>query len=288
LPLLNRIKASWKTTKPDKVILVDYYGFNIHLAKAAKKMNIPVYYYISPQVWASRRGRINKIKQYVSKMLVILPFEEQLYKENGVDAVFVGHPLIDIVPAPESFPNNEKLIIGFFPGSRKSVIEKHLPLVKGTILLIRKKINADFIVFGIKELSEEYKGLGCEVVYENGYASRNKLSLAISVSGTVSLENALLGIPMIIFYRLSRLNYCIARMIVKIKNIAMANILLGEDLVPELIQENATPENLADTAVKLLGNDKLLAETRNKLLSLRKILGSAGTYERAAHIILKN
>lgn len=285
----EKIKRAWQEQKPDKVILVDYYGFNIHVAEEAHNAGIPVYYYISPQVWASRPGRIKKLSRYVSKMLVILPFEEEIYRKAGVDTTFVGHPLLDIVPEPAqktSLPATP--CIGLFPGSRPSVLKKHLPLFDDVYKRIKKEVPCEIKLFGLETAKELYAGYSFPVVYhDEDYAERRKVDLAITVSGTVSLEHTLLGIPMIVVYRLARLNYLLAKMLVNIDSITMANILAGQKIVPELIQDDATPMNIIDHALGMLKNPEAYRKMRDYLLSVRKQLGNPGVSERAAQIIIE-
>ncbi|MFH1368267.1 MAG: lipid-A-disaccharide synthase [Elusimicrobiota bacterium] len=288
--LKEKVFGYWNSNPPDKVVLVDYYGFNIRIAKEARRRGIPVYYYVSPQVWASRSGRIKIIARYVKKMLVILPFEEDLYKKAGVDTVFVGHPLLDAIPesvhAVENKP--QRPVIGLFPGSRKNIVEKHLGILEESAALIGKKIPSEFKIFAPPNITKDLAFAKYPVVSEQGFEERRKLSLAITTSGTVSLENALLGIPMIVMYKLSRFNYMIARMIVNINFITMANILFGKEVVPELIQKDANPQKISAAAVGLLKNPGAAEQMRKQLLSIRKILGNPGVSRRAAGIILND
>lgn len=287
--LLDIIIRYYNDYRPDKVIVVDYYGFNIHVAKEAFKKGIPVYYYISPQVWATRPGRIKKIAKYVKKMLVILPFEEKLYKDAGVDAVFVGNPLIDIVPEPDGIPKDTsaKPVIGLFPGSRRNVFKHHIGLLLETANMLKERVNADFKIFCVPALAGDCSGLPYPAVIENDFSERKKLAFAITTSGTVNLENALLGIPMLVYYRLTYFNYFIAKMLIRIPYIAMVNILLGKMLVPELIQSEAVPEMLSAKAAEILKSGPALTEYRNSLLGLRAMLGKPGVSVRAAEIILR-
>ncbi|MCX5781177.1 MAG: lipid-A-disaccharide synthase [Elusimicrobia bacterium] len=285
--VFNKIKNIWKNNKPDKVILVDFYGFNIHIAEYACRNKIPAYYYISPQVWASRRSRINKLAKYVKKMLVILPFEEEVYKETGLDTVFVGHPLIDIIDQNLiSKQSNKETIIGFFPGSRKSVIERHLPILEKTAKIIKSKINAKFKIF-LNNSPQNVIKSDFQIVNSDNYLERAKLTFAITTSGTVSLENALLGIPMVVFYKVSWFNYWVAKLLVKVKYITMANILLGGELIPEFIQSRADPQIISEKVISMINDSEMMSKTKNELLGLRKILGNPGVSDRAAKIILE-
>jgi lipid-A-disaccharide synthase len=260
--------------------------FHIHVAEEAHRRGIPVFYYISPQVWASRPGRIKRLARCVKQMLVILPFEEELYRNAGVPVTFVGHPLLDMLPAAVEAAAGARPRVGLFPGSRPSAIRKHLTLLADTARKINEQVACDFVIFGVPGRSSLYEGAPFPVVIENDYAERQKLSLAITTSGTVSLENALLGIPMLVMYRLSALNYHLAKLLIRIPYITLANILLKKMLVPELIQHEATPEKLSERAVRMLQDPAELASMRRELLSLKDLLGTPGASERAARIVL--
>lgn len=282
----EKLLASWDAARPDKVILVDFYGFNIHVAREAFRRKIPVHYYISPQVWATRPHRVRELAKYVRKMLVILPFEEEIYRKAGLDATFVGHPLIDMVPEPSPAPAG-KPVIGIFPGSRPSVFVKHLPILKEAAKILSEKAAVDFRLFTLKPLEKQCAGLPFPVVTEGGYEQRKDLTLAITTSGTVSLELALMGIPMIVMYRLSRFNYFLARLLIRVPYITMANILAGELVVPELVQNDAAPEKIAAAALEYLKDPARLASQREKLVELRAMLGEPGAAARAANIIME-
>ncbi len=279
----------WSAVNPDAVILVDYYGFNIHVARAAHERNIPVYYYISPQVWASRPGRIAQLKKYVTRMLVILPFEKALYESHGIPVTCMGHPLLDSIPLPDSLPTDPP-VIGLFPGSRRSYFMRHVPILLAATELIKQHIpNAKFMFFVVPSLVNQCQKLPFPVISEDGeFIERRKLTVAITTSGTVSLENTLLGIPMVVLYRLSWFNYVIARMLVKIPYITMANILAQREIVPEYIQRRATPENIADGVITLLSDGKALSRSRESLLTVRQQLGQPGVSVRVAQLIVEN
>lgn len=277
---------SWDEKKPDVVVVVDFYGFNIHVAKAAHERGIPVFYYVSPQVWASRPGRVRQLKRYVTKMLVILPFEEKLYRDAGVPVSFVGHPLIDTIPASAVVSDSARPVIGLFPGSRGNIFSRHLPILLETARIVRAARDVEFKLFCPypAEMPAEIEGI--RVVAGSDMHERSTLSLAVTTSGTVSLENALLGIPMIVFYRLSSFNYRLAKLLVTIPYITMANILAGKMIVPELLQSDAEPESIARTINDLMENPQKRASMRSELLLLREQLGAPGASERAAAEIL--
>lgn len=283
----NKLQKSWDNSKPDMVILVDYYGFNIHVAREAKKRKIPVCYYISPQVWATRPGRIKKLAKYIDKMLVILPFEEKLYTREGVDATFVGHPLIDTVPEPTGETElPTRPIIGFFPGSRKNVIKRHLPVLEKSAAILVKEINANCVFFGANETRDEFNHCAYPVVIESDYTERRKINMAVTVSGTVCLENSLLGLPMVVFYKLSSFNYLLAKLLVRIPYITMVNILLSKPLIPELIQNKATPYNIANAIIEIFKTPERYKEIKKQLIALRTTLGRPGVSSRAANLIM--
>lgn len=294
LPTLWSIRRRVQRLLADKfvraVIPVDYYGFNIHVARLAHRYSIPVVYYISPQVWASRSHRIQALAKVLTKMLVIFPFEVELYQKAGVPTTFVGHPLLDVVPAPATV--GKTLTIGFLPGSRWSVIERHLPVLKETAQRLRQSFpNARFLLFRPAEIeSRSYEPFladtpWLELIYDPNYDQRKTLTLAIGVSGTAALENTLLGVPMIVMYKLSALTYAVAKRLIQIGFIAIPNILAGKPIVPELIQAEATAEKLAAEAQKILKKPELMKTMRDELLIQRERLGHPGAAQSAANEI---
>lgn len=290
--VFKKIKRHFLENRPDKVILVDYYGFHIHVARLAKSMGIPVFYYISPQVWASRSGRIKELSKVIKKMLVIFPFEEKLYKDNNVDVVFVGNPLIDKTTQKTDFQKHNfnisnPPIIGLFPGSRQSAIKCHIPILLETAKILKKEINARFVMFCV---SNKIKFALPEYVTFDGsgnFEKRVSVDFAISPSGTVCLENALMGIPMAIVYKLSYFNYFFIRVLIKVKYIGIVNILAGKSVVPEFIQFDANPKKIAQSVLEQLKPENYSSKVQ-ELLSFRKSLGSPGVSKRVAEIILNS
>ena len=283
----------------DVVVPTDFFGFNRHVARAAKSAGNKVVYLISPQVWASRPGRIETLKKCVDRMLVIFPFEEEIYRSRGIPVTFVGHPYLDSLPlVPDEPPRNAEPVVGLLPGSRPAVVRRHLPLfLKAAHLLAAEKAAGRFILFAAPNLPNSfYDGLiGAparrpyllEVVRDDNNQRRQSLDLALTCSGSATLENALLGIPMVVVYKTSWLTYQLAKRLVQVDRIAMVNILAGRDLVPELIQDRATPENLAAEARSLLLDATRRRTLRKDLLSLRSKLGGPGFAEKAAEEILR-
>ena len=292
--LLKKIEQTLTENKITKVILTDYYGFNIHIAKVAKKLNIPVYYFVSPQIWASRKGRIKQIAKYVKKVFPIFPFEKDIYLKESVNAVFEGNPLIDVIPDVDKEKKLGEIInIGLFVGSRQSVIKRHLPIIFETAELLRKKVSARFMLF-VSNLEdwkigrlEDWKNKGIEIVQGDNWQERKNIDIAINPSGTVSLENALMGIPMVVMYKLAWANYLLARLIVKVKYITIVNILANKLIVPEYIQHKATAENLTTAVLKYLEPDTY-KKNREELLQFKNMLGTKGVCKRIAKNILED
>jgi lipid-A-disaccharide synthase len=284
----SKVVTYLKKKKPNLLILVDYYGFNIKIAEFANSLNIPVYYFISPQIWATRYNRIKKIKKYIKHMFVIFPFEEVIYRKENIPVTYVGHPLLDIIPEIDNFSdfNTETYKIGLFPGSRKSVIKWNLPIMEKTAKIVAKEIkNTHFFIIGLSNLKESYEKSSLEVLYDVDYDTRKQLNLALTVSGTVSLENALLGIPMIIIYHLPWLMYFFIKSIIQVSNISITNILANKQITPELIQHNATPENISKLIISWLKNPEIMMNIRKEYIKLRTILGEKGAIDNTARII---
>ncbi len=290
--LALRLKAFMEEQRPAALVCIDYYGFNRRLLALAKALGVPAAYYISPQVWASRPGRIRVLKGLVRRMLVIFPFEEDLYQKEGVPCRFVGHPLLDLLPEPPATRGlKPPLRVGLLPGSRRSELSRHLPLFLEAFRRLRLHFpDSRALVFAAPGLADEAYDLSgqerVELVRESDYRQRLSLDISLASSGTATLENALLGIPMVVVYKLSWPTYAAARALVRVPHIAMANILAGRKLVPELIQNRATPEAIAQAATGLLEDPRRLAALRSDLIALRGPLGSRGAAARAADEIL--
>ncbi len=287
------INGFLKRRRPRAVVCIDFYGFNRRVLGLAKRHGVPRFYFISPQVWASRPGRVLAIKRLVDRMLVIFPFEERLYRKAGVPVSFVGHPLLDMLPEPR--PQREPsspLRLGLLPGSRPSELRRHLPLFLRAAEHLRKDFpKLQVQVFAASSLpdrayAEALRG-GASLVRESDYAQRSRLDLAFTSSGTATLENALLGVPMVVVYRMSWPTYAIARAMIRVPYISMANLLAGRLLVPELIQRQATPESIWQAGLRLLENPRAYGELRAELAGLRSLLGGSGAAARAAEAILE-
>lgn len=298
LPFFARLALSLRRylrdRRPAALVCIDYWGFNRRVLGLAKAAGVPAYYYVSPQVWASRPGRVRIIKRLVRKMLVIFPFEEDLYRRAEVPCLFVGHPLLDLLPPPppRGAPNPRPLI-GLLPGSRASEVRRHLPVFLGAFDLLRNRFPGArarlFAAAGLPDsLYRDGAGNALPVIRERDYSIRASLDFAISSSGTATLENALLGIPMAVVYKLSWPTYAVARALIRVPYIAMANLLAGRRLAPELIQRDATPEQISAAAAPLLADPAAWAGVRREFLAIRSKLGSPGCTARAAAEILRD
>jgi lipid-A-disaccharide synthase len=284
---------------PAAAVLIDYPDFNLRLARELKARKIPVVYYVSPQLWAWRRGRIRQIQQAVSRMLVIFPFEEALYREAGVSVTFVGHPLVDLVsrpPDPSAFLRRHGLdpsreVVALLPGSRPREVAHNLPPLKGAVeRLRRKRGDLQFTLAaapGLSEASSELSSLGVRVIPDETPAVLASATLALVASGTATVEAALLGTPMVVVYRLSPLTYALGRPFVRVPHFAMVNLIAGREIVPELIQGDFTPDRVARECLALLEDPPRLALMRRDLAAVVDSLGGPGASARAARAVLE-
>ncbi|HEV7668629.1 MAG TPA: lipid-A-disaccharide synthase [Thermoanaerobaculia bacterium] len=293
--------------KPTAALLVDFPDFNLRLAKELARRGVPVVYYVSPQIWAWRKGRVHAIARDVRRMLVLFPFEVEFYRRHGVDAVHVGHPLVDEVPQlpqvwdrPEPHPPHpsaEPFRIALLPGSRRSEVEVLLPLqlralatLAARVPVVGRIIQAPTISRASIErhLGRAAAGLGSqalppvEIVDAERFAAIADSHLALCASGTATLEVGLLGTPMIVCYRLSAWTYRLARLLVKLPHVSLVNLVLERGAVPEKLQHEADPEHLAAEAERLLGDPQAIATMRGQLAELRGRLGVGGASGRAA------
>jgi len=302
------LKKRMVSDPPDLLIIIDLPDFNLILAKKAKQLGIPVFYYIAPQVWAWRSGRVQTINKRVDKLGVILPFEESFFKKRGVDAEYVGHPLLDTVHVllsrDEFFKKHgigdHQRCIGLLPGSRKSEITALLPhFLDAAILLQKKQKESDSIVFLIPQASTlTRKNLGdaglslyedrlnIKVIVGDRYNMMSVCDAAVAASGTVTLELAIVGIPMVVVYKLANLTYRLARLLVKLDHFSLVNLIAGKTAVAELLQDEVTAENIARELQDLIVIPEKREETLAALAEVREALGEKGASERAANVVL--
>ncbi len=299
---LRKLRNWMERERPDLMILIDFPEFNLRLAKIAHHLGIPVVYYISPQIWAWRRGRVKRIAKYVRKMIVFLPFEVPFYLKEGVDVSWVGHPLLDIVkpslPKEEAFRkfglDPGKRTIGLLPGSRQAEVQRHLPVLLRSAILLQKEIpDLQFVIPLAPALSEievqsliEMNPIEVKIIKGFVYDIMNLSELLLLASGTATLEATLLEKPMVILYKVSFLSYWIGRGLIHVKHIGLVNLLAGREIVKELIQKEATPEKMAEEALLLLKDQALYQKVVTSLQAIRKTLGEPGAVQRAAEIIL--
>jgi lipid-A-disaccharide synthase len=290
--------------KPAVVVLIDYPGFNFKIMKAARKRGIPVVYYIMPQVWAWHKSRIYTLKEMTARLLVVFPFEKTYCDSYDVKQVrYVGHPLLDVMNLTMTkeevfsrfdFDPNKKLI-GLLPGSRKPEIDRLLPSMVGAAERIKKAMpDVQFALpraSSIKEELIEYylstSDVEIKVVDAFRYNVRSMMDFALVKSGTSTLETAILGCPMVIVYKVSFLAWLIGKTIVDLPYIGLVNIVAGEMVVPELLQNEATPMNIADKTIELLGDEKRLDSLKYALLKVKEKLGGPGASKRAAEQVLE-
>jgi lipid-A-disaccharide synthase len=284
---------------PDLAVLVDYAGFNLRLGPQLHARGVKVAYYVSPQVWAWRRGRIRTIREIVSRMLVIFPFEEPLYREAGVPVTFVGHPLVDLVepvPDPDGFLRSVGLdpsrpVLGILPGSRAQEVRYNLPPLAGAVrLLARKHPDAQFAValapgLGSDLFDEALADLPVVRLKGQAHSLMGSATVGLVASGTATVEAALMELPMVVVYRLSPVTYALGRPFVNVPHYAMANLIAGRRVVRELIQKEFTPEAVAAEATALLENPEARAALKGALREVRARLGRPGASARAAEIV---
>lgn len=295
------VKGLIKSNQIDMVILIDYPGFNINVAGIAKKAGIPVVYYISPQVWAWRKGRIHKIAERVNKMLVILPFEEELYRDAGVDCTFTGHPLVDEImntkPVEETIRrykiNKENPVVGLLPGSRPGEIKSLIPDMLAAAGILKKADPDIQLIMAVADtldfdnIKDIVLRSSTDVMVIKGEANDilNISDVIIAASGTITLQAALFEKPMVVLYRVSGLTYQAAKFLVKIKDICIVNILAGRRIVPELIQADVTPDKIAGEVKRMLYDSEYYDRIKRDLQEVKNNLGKPGASERAAKVI---
>ena len=300
--VLRRLDGLLESRRPDLLILIDYPDFNLRLARKARKRDIPVLYYISPQVWAWRARRIHTIVRLVDCMAVVFPFEVALYEKTGGKVVFVGHPLLEVLESrqnkadfcADSGLNPDRPIVGMLPGSRTMETERMLPAMVGTLKKVQRDLPGVQGVIGLAptvsraELADYLEGRGIEIpVVESGtYEVMNHADLLLVTSGTATLESACFGTPLLVLYRMSRLSWWIARRLVNIPDIGLVNVVAGRRIAPEFLQDEVEPEVLAPVVLDLLREpDKRRAMT-SELREVRSRLGTPGASSRVAELAL--
>ncbi len=304
LPFIKKVQRDLieevKKRKATDVILIDYPGFNLSIAKKLKQLELELIYYITPQVWAWGKNRVEKIKLLFKKVLVVFPFEEKFFKDKNVDAEFVGHPLIQELNTYDFISRNllykkydldsAKDILLILPGSRKQEVTSIFPEAIKAATKLADELDMQIIVACSDSIDKKVffditNHKNFKVIKNQTYDLLKHAKFGIVKSGTSTLEAGLLELPMVIVYKTSWMTYTIGKFLVKINNIGMANIVLGEQVVPELIQNEASAENIYDRAKLILSDDEILDQMKIKLSGIKKILGNKNAPENAAKII---
>ena len=295
------LKRTLKQRRPNLLVLIDFPDFNLRLAKLAKSLQIPVLYYVSPQIWAWRQGRVRQIARWVDHMAVIFPFEAAFYERYGIKATFVGHPLLESVKAGGDRAailthmglDPSKPTIALLPGSRGGEVSRHLPVMRAAALRLSKESGVQFFCVCASTIDARRLAavlddelLHVPIVQRDRYDAIHAADLVWTASGTATLETALLGRPMIIVYRLSWLTFMIARLLVRVDHIGMVNLIAGERLVPELVQSDVNPHRIIEESQVLLNNAQIRSTIITKLAQLRSRLGGPDAADRVADLAL--
>ncbi len=300
----RRLVADAQARRPDALVLIDFSGFNFRLAPAIKRLGVPVIYYISPQIWASRPGRLATMRAIADRVLVIFPFEAAIYQSGGVPVEFVGHPLIDLATptaSRDAFLRGLGMTpsaptIAILPGSRPNEVSRILPDLAAAARLIRRQVSgAQFLVARAPHLNDalfDAVGTGADdatfaLVEGDTDTVLASADVALTASGTATVQAALHDTPMIVVYRMAPLSYQLAKRVVTLDTIGMVNLIAGEKIAPELVQDALTPEAVAREAVSLLTDPDRAARTRAALATVRSRLGGPGASRRAAAAILR-
>lgn len=288
---------------PDAALLADNPDFNLRLAAQLKRAGIPVYYLVAPQVWAWRQGRVKTIRRVVDQLFCLFPFEEQWFRERGVRATYIGHPLASIVRptfskdeffAQHGLQADRKTVV-LLPGSREGEAARHMPDLLDTVRLLSNRFDLQVLLavpkhFAGRSVAQRFREpierLSIKVVEDQTWDSIAHSDLALAASGTVTVETAILGTPMVVFYKVSGATWHAGRRLVKVPFFSMVNLIAGRLVAPELIQHDMTPENLARHASELLSDTARSEAMRKDLLSLKAALASHGDpFERVADAI---
>lgn len=294
------VRRALTRLRPDLLILIDFPDFNFQAAGYAKKNGTPVLYYISPQIWAWRQNRVRKIKRLVDHMAVILPFEASFYRKHGVPVTFVGHPLLDRIPPQQSAPAQPSVltapVIGLLPGSREKEVTTLLPGMIAAARQIKRRLpKAQFLISCAESIDESLvsdivancaQQLPVTMVHGPVAGIFKQSQLLVAASGTVTLEAALYGVPTIIVYSVSPLSYWLGKRLIKVRHIGIVNLIVQKALLPELIQEDATPEGICEAALRILGDPHKHRQMKMELSRVRDLLGGAGASNRVARIAL--
>ena len=288
---INFCKNYIKEFNPDKIIYIDYPGFNLKICKWAKNNGYKNYYYISPQIWAWKESRVNTLKKYIDELYVILPFEKEFFeKKHNYKVHYFGNPVMnnidEFIRTKKSKIQSKKPIISILPGSRKQEVKK---ILSDILKVIKKFPNYRFIIAGVSHIDKEFyekilNGNNTEIIFNKTYKLLNSSSFSIVASGTATLETALFNVPQIVCYKTNFINYFLAKFIVKIKLISLVNIIMGREVVNELIQNDVNPKKIEVELSNLLNNGKI----KDDYKKLRNIIGEDNAAKEIVSHIQKN
>ncbi len=298
---LRLLADAARTRKPDALVVIDYPDFNFRLMGAIKRLGVPVIYYVSPQLWAWRASRIKTMKKIVDRVLPIFPFEEAIYRQQGMDVRFVGHPLVDLVTPDQSRDqllrrlnlDAAKPVVALLPGSRTNELDRLAPVMAAAAPMIAARIpGVQFIVARAPNLSDRLfdafgiPGVTLRIVEGRTDDVLQAADAVVTASGTATVQTALHGKPMVVLYKLSPLTYRLGRRLALVDMYAMVNLIAGQRIVRELIQDDCTPEAVATEAVRILAEPDYRARMIDHLAEVRRRLGGPGASERAADAVL--
>jgi len=293
---ISKCKKDILLFQPDVLVLIDYPGFNLRIAEWAKEQGIKVSYYISPQVWAWKESRVKQIKRSVDQLFVILPFEKAFFAKHGIEAEYVGHPLLDAIEQYKSMETDavkhivktDRPIIAVLPGSRKQEVAVKLPIM---LEALKSFGNFQVVVAGAPSLDESfyrpYLNANVTLVHNATYELLSKAELAVVTSGTATLETALFGVPEVVCYKGSSISYHIAKRLIKIKFISLVNLILDREAVRELIQDECRPDRIREELTALLPGKSGREALKKDYAELSEMLGGGGASKKVAQSLLK-
>jgi len=299
----KKLKSILKNNRPDLLILIDYPDFNIHIARTAKRFQVPVLYYISPQVWAWRSGRVRKIARRIDRMAVILPFEKAFYNQRLMNVEYVGHPLLDVCPREvdrkqvilKLGADHGHPVVGLLPGSRKEEISNLLPIMVNAAEILGRSYPEIQCVLPLAPGIEptlaqsilDNSEVSIKVFQGDIYEVLSVCDVALVSSGTATLETAIMGVPMVVAYRVSPISHRVGKMIINVPFISLVNLVGEEEVVPELIQDEVTADRLAHEVQTILEDTEVRASMIKKLELIKEKLGKGGASERTARIAME-
>ncbi len=293
--LMHRCVDEITRRRPEAIVLVDYPGFNLRLAKRVKHLGIPIIYYISPQLWAWGKKRLAQIEELVDLMLVILPFEQRFYENTRVNACFVGHYLLEDIPAQyiaSEPPDKKSGGLALLPGSRPQEIERMLHPMLETARAFTRAHGTRAVVAGVEGAFDyesamaPYRGDAISISFDDSRRLIHDSALVLTASGTATLETGIIGRPMVVVYRTGEITYQIARRLITLDKIALVNLVAGREIAPELLQHEATPERMLEALNRYWDHDAHYRQTLDRLREVPGLLGGLGASDRAAHLIV--